>query len=61
SRKNETEMIMDSIQNAGIDIARIGEVMEAGRGVEAVSKAGPANWPSFEVDEITRLYSNSAK
>jgi hydrogenase expression/formation protein HypE len=61
SRKNETEMIMDSIQNAGIDIARIGEVMAAGRGVEAVSKAGPANWPSFEVDEITRLYSNSAK
>jgi len=61
SRKNETEMIMDSIQNAGIDIARIGEVMEAGRGVEAVSKAGPAAWPSFEVDEITRLYSNSAK
>ena len=61
SRKNETEMIMDSIQNAGIDIVRIGEVMEAGRGVEAVSKAGPANWPSFEVDEITRLYSNSAK
>jgi hydrogenase expression/formation protein HypE len=61
SRKNETEMIMDSIQNAGIDIARIGEVMAAGRGVEAVSKAGPAAWPSFEVDEITRLYSNSAK
>ena len=61
SRKNETEMIMDSIQNAGIDIARIGEVMETGRGVEAVSKAGPAAWPSFEVDEITRLYSNSAK
>jgi hypothetical protein len=30
--------------------------METGRGVEAVSKAGPAAWPSFEVDEITRLY-----
>jgi hydrogenase maturation factor len=56
SRNNETEMIMDSIRSAGIDIARIGEVMEAGRGVEAVSKDGPAVWPSFEVDEITRLY-----
>jgi hydrogenase expression/formation protein HypE len=56
SRKNETEMLMNNVSNAGIDIARIGEVMEAGRGIEAVSKAGPADWPSFEVDEIARLY-----
>jgi len=56
SRKNETETLMERIRDAGIDIARIGEVMEIGRGVEAVSKAGPAVWPSFEVDEITRLY-----
>lgn len=56
SRKNKTKTILDSIRNAGIDIACIGEVMEAGRGIEAVSKAGPAAWPSFEVDEITRLY-----
>jgi HAD superfamily hydrolase (TIGR01509 family) len=56
SRKHETETMMDRIRDAGIDIARIGEVMEAGRGVEAVSNGGPAVWPSFEVDEITRLY-----
>ena len=56
SRKNETETLMDSIADAGIDIARIGEVLESGRGIEAVSKAGPVAWPSFEVDEITRLY-----
>jgi len=56
SRKNETKTLMDSIRDAGIDVACIGEVMEAGRGVEAVSKAGVSAWPSFEVDEITRLY-----
>jgi hydrogenase maturation factor len=56
SSKNETETLMDNIKNAGIDIACIGEVMEAGRGIEPVSKAGPADWPNFEVDEITRLY-----
>ena len=56
SRKNETQMLMDSIRDAGIDITLIGEVMEAGRGVEAVSMAGPVAWPSFEADEITRLY-----
>jgi hydrogenase expression/formation protein HypE len=56
SRKNETETLMDSIRDAGIDITCIGEMMEAGRGIEAISNAGPAAWPSFEVDEITRLY-----
>jgi hydrogenase maturation factor len=56
SRKNATETLMDSIRDAGIDIARIGEVLESGRGIEAVSKKGPVQWPSFEVDEITRLF-----
>jgi hydrogenase maturation factor len=56
SRKNETETLMGSIRKAGIDIACIGEVMEAGRGVEAVGKTGPIVWPSFEADELTRLY-----
>jgi hydrogenase expression/formation protein HypE len=56
SRKNETKTLIENIRNAGIDIARIGEVMEAGRGIEAESRAGPADWPKFEVDEITRLY-----
>lgn len=56
SRKNETETLMNNIRDAGIDIVPIGEVMEAGRGIEAVNKAGPATWPSFEVDEISRLY-----
>lgn len=61
SRKNETQTLMDSIRNAGIDIARIGEVVEPGRGIEAVSKSGPSAWPSFEVDEITRLYRDIIK
>jgi len=56
SRKNETQTLMDNIRDAGINITRIGEVMEPGRGIEAVSKGGPVAWPSFEVDEITRLY-----
>ncbi len=56
SRKNATETLMDGIRDAGIDIARIGEVLESGRGIEAVSKKGPVQWPSFEVDEITRLF-----
>jgi hydrogenase expression/formation protein HypE len=56
SRKNETQTLMDNIRVAGINITCIGEVMEPGRGIEAESKSGPVTWPSFEVDEITRVY-----
>jgi len=56
SRKNETETVMNDIRDAGIDIVRIGKVLTSGRGVEAVSKEGPVQWPTFEVDEITRLF-----
>jgi hydrogenase expression/formation protein HypE len=55
-RRNKNDPLMKKIRNAGIDIVRIGEVMEAGCGIEAVKKSGAVPWPSFEVDEITRLY-----
>jgi hypothetical protein len=47
---------MGKMKQAGIDITCIGEVMEAGCGIKAVSNSGKAVWPSFEADEITRLY-----
>jgi hypothetical protein len=47
---------MTHIKDAGIDVTCIGEVLETGRGIEAVSKAGQVEWPSFEVDEIVRLF-----
>lgn len=56
SRKNEAQTLINSIRDAGIDIACIGEVMDAGRGVDASDQTGPVDWPRFEVDEITRLY-----
>jgi hydrogenase expression/formation protein HypE len=55
-RRKKSESLMKKIKSAGIDIARIGEVLEPGCGIKAVSKTGAATWPSFEVDEITRLY-----
>jgi hydrogenase expression/formation protein HypE len=55
-RRKKCDPLMKKIKSAGIDIVRIGEVMEAGCGIKAVSKTGAATWPSFEVDEITRLY-----
>jgi HAD superfamily hydrolase (TIGR01509 family) len=55
-RRNKSDPLMKKIRNAGIDITRIGEVMDAGCGIKAVSKTGTATWPGFEADEITRLY-----
>lgn len=55
-RRKQTESMITGIRDTGIDVVRIGEVMEAGRGIEAVSKGQSVEWPSFEVDEITRLY-----
>ena len=47
---------MAGIIKAGIDVTCIGEVMEKGAGIEAVSRGKPAEWPKFEVDEIARLF-----
>ena len=55
-RKEHAENLMTDIGAAGIDVVCIGEVIETGRGVEAVDQGSPAKWPRFEVDEISRLF-----
>jgi hypothetical protein len=44
------------IAEAGVDVTCIGEVLAAGRGIEAMEKGRPADWPRFKVDEISRLF-----
>ena len=55
-RNDKSDPLMKKIKRAEIDITRIGEILEAGCGIKAVSSSGKAIWPSFEADEITRLY-----
>ena len=47
---------MQAIQDVGIKVACIGEVLEEGQGVEAYKDGNRVTWPKFEVDEITRLF-----
>ena len=47
---------MGRVAEAGIDVTCIGEVLKAGRGIEAMDKGRPAEWPRFKVDEISRLF-----
>jgi len=55
-REGGCETLMTAIRHAGIDVSCIGEVQEKGQGVTAVKNAKPAEWPQFEVDEITQLF-----
>ena len=50
--------LSDSLDEAGIPVACIGQVLEEGSGVEALEKEGgrPVPWPAFETDEIARLF-----
>ena len=50
--------LSEHLHEAGIPVARIGEVLEEGSGVEALEREGgrPVPWPAFQTDEITRLY-----
>lgn len=51
----DTEELSKSILAAGIEVAEIGEVLELGDGVEALSYGVQVEWPTFERDEVARL------
>ena len=55
-KKNFSENLITAIREAGIDVTCIGEVLEEGQGVDAVKQAKRVDWPTFEADEITRLF-----
>jgi HAD superfamily hydrolase (TIGR01509 family) len=55
-KKNFSENLITAIREAGIDVTCIGEVLEEGQGVDAIKHAKRVDWPTFEVDEITRLF-----
>jgi hydrogenase maturation factor len=55
-RKGACSGLVRDVSKTGIDIACIGEVLETGRGIEAVREGKPAAWPSFEADELTKLF-----
>ena len=55
-REAGCEKLIAKVRDAGIEIARIGEVMDRGQGVSAYKRDKPVRWPVFEVDEITKLF-----
>jgi hydrogenase maturation factor len=55
-RESGCSSLMESIRKSGIEVACIGEVLDAGQGISAIKKGRATDWPQFEVDEITRLF-----
>ncbi|MBN2469054.1 MAG: HAD-IA family hydrolase [Deltaproteobacteria bacterium] len=49
------KQLMDKMRGGNIMITAIGEVLEEGRGIEAVRKNVLTEWPCFAADEITRV------
>jgi hydrogenase expression/formation protein HypE len=48
--------LIEKIEKSGIEATDIGEVGEAGTGIEAFRDGTPVDWPQFETDELTRLF-----
>jgi HAD superfamily hydrolase (TIGR01509 family) len=55
-RPGHCAALSERLTRAGIAVAEIGSVLEAGRGLEALEGGRPAVWPQFAADEITRLF-----
>jgi hydrogenase maturation factor/beta-phosphoglucomutase-like phosphatase (HAD superfamily) len=52
----DSRKLINRIDAAGIEITRIGEVLDRGRGIHAYEGKKKVSWPSFEADEITKLF-----
>jgi len=55
-RRDNCDKLVKNIGDAAIDIVCIGEVMDSGQGVLALKGKARVPWPTFEVDEITKLF-----
>ncbi len=55
-RSTESQKLMQRIEAAGVMISCIGEVMDSGQGIQAYEGNKQVAWPSFEADEITKLF-----
>jgi len=60
-KKDRSHQVEKRIRKAGIDVACIGQVLEAGQGIQAVQDDQSVPWPRFEVDELARLYTKNPK
>jgi hydrogenase maturation factor len=48
--------LVSTLEQSGIAVSDIGVVTQDQPGIEATKNGLPAAWPTFEVDEITRLF-----
>jgi HAD superfamily hydrolase (TIGR01509 family) len=59
-RTEHCDRLLERLRAAGIAATVIGQVMAAGSGIDARRAGQSAEWPHFDVDEITRLFHRPA-
>jgi HAD superfamily hydrolase (TIGR01549 family) len=55
-REHASQKLVQRVQKAGIAINCIGHVQAPGRGVEGIRANQAIEWPTFDADELTRLF-----
>jgi hydrogenase maturation factor len=55
-RPESCRSLIRQIHGAGIQVTVIGEVLDAGEGIDAVFEGRPVDWPRFDADEIARVF-----
>jgi len=55
-RPSSAAVMTQRLTAAEIEVACIGEVAEKGCGIDALDENRPTIWPTFEVDELARLF-----
>jgi hydrogenase maturation factor/beta-phosphoglucomutase-like phosphatase (HAD superfamily) len=55
-RNADSHELMQRIDAAGVEITSIGEVSDKGQEIQAYKGKKQVSWPTFEVDEITKLF-----
>ncbi len=55
-RPEQLKKMTDALLRADIKVTCIGEVLNQKAGITAYTHTGPQSWPTFEVDEIARLF-----
>jgi len=57
---DHVDRLIWDLEKAGIQVTIIGKVLASGHGIQAEASGREVEWPSFEADELSRLYQSAS-
>jgi hydrogenase expression/formation protein HypE len=55
------DKLIRDLENGGIQVTIIGKALASGCGIQAEASGREVEWPSFEADELSRLYQSASR